>query len=472
MRILFVASEAAPYVKTGGLGDVVGALGAELRKRGYDVLTVVPLYDSVDTSALVAHPGVLTVTLGDREISARVLGDPATSTVFLDVPALYRRGRLYTDDPDEALRFAALSRLALAVPAFLRWDPDVVHCHDWQTALVPAYIRAGVALGETPTVLTIHNLGYQGTFPAAVVDEIGLEPLRPLLHAGHLAEGWMGFLETGILHADLLTTVSPTYAREIQTPELGLGLDGLLRQRAGSFVGILNGIDTSEWNPRTDPHIPFHYSERSLWRKELDKGALCARVGLPYRKHVPVIGIVSRLVDQKGFDYVEAPLAHFLSTWDVRVVVVGTGAPEYEEIFRRLAGEYPAALAFENRFDVALSHLVEAGADIFLMPSRYEPCGLNQMYSLAYGTVPVVRRVGGLADTVTPVDALRGTGTGFLFDDPTPESAGEALGQALTLHMRRDAWKAVQLAGMAEDNSWSRRAGEYAALYERLAAGA
>jgi len=468
MRILFVASEVAPYSKTGGLGDVIGALPGELRARGHDVVTVTPLYDTVDASRLVRRTDRIAASLGARRVSAGLWEDPATATLFLDVPELYRRGTLYTDDPDEALRFAALARLALAVPDHLGWPPDVVHCHDWQTGLVPAYIRAGIALPGTPTVLTIHNLGYQGGFPVDTVTELGLDLLRPLLHQDHLAAGYVGFLETGILHADALTTVSPTYAREIQTPAAGVGLDPLLRARSADLVGILNGIDTTEWNPRTDRHIPHRYSARSVWRKELDKEALCAALGLPYRRHVPVVGIVSRLVDQKGFDYVDEPLVHFLDTWDLRVVVVGTGSAEHEDRFRRLATTHPDKVAFENRFDIPLSHLVEAGADILLMPSRYEPCGLNQMYSLAYGTVPVVRRVGGLADTVVPVDPLRETGTGFLFDDPTPEGVGEALGRALTLHIRRPAWRAVQLAGMAEDNSWSRRAGEYVDLYERL----
>ncbi len=469
MRILFVASEVSPYAKTGGLGDVAGALPAELRSRGHDVITVTPLYDAVDRSGLIRRDATLRADLGDHDITAGVLEDPRTSTLFLDVPSLYGRATLYTDDPDEALRFAVLSRLSLAIPGLLDWRPDVIHCNDWQTGLIPAYVRAGAVteLTGTPTLLTIHNLGYQGGFEADVVEDLGLAPIAHLVHQEHLRDGYIGFLETGILHADLVTTVSPTYAKEIQTPELGLGLDPLLRERSADVLGILNGIDTSEWNPLTDPHIPFHYSEKSLWRKEKDKEALCGKVGLPYRRHVPVVGIVSRLVDQKGLAYVEGPLVHFLDTWDMRLVVVGTGAPEYEALFRRLSITYPGRAAFINRFDVPLSHLVEAGADIFLMPSRYEPCGLNQMYSLAYGTVPVVRRVGGLADTVSPFDPILGTGNGFVFDDPTPVALGWALGRALTLHLNSRSWRLLQHNGMAADNSWTRRAVDYEAAYLR-----
>lgn len=469
MRILFVASEVSPYAKTGGLGDVAGALPAELRSRGHDVITVTPLYDGVDRSGLILRDATLRVDLGNHDITAGVFEDPRTSTLFLDVPSLYGRATLYTDDPDEALRFAALSRLSLAVPAMLDWRPDVIHCNDWQTGLIPAYLRAG-AVGEltgTPTLLTIHNLGYQGGFDAALIEDLGLAPIAHLVHQDHLRAGYVGFLETGILHADLVTTVSPTYATEIQTPALGLGLDPLLRERSDDVIGILNGIDTSEWNPLADSRIPFHYSAKSLWRKEWNKEALCQEAGLPYRRHVPVVGIVSRLVDQKGFDYVEGPLVHFLDTWDMRLVVVGTGAPEHEALFRRLSVDYPGQVAFFNRFDVALSHLVEAGSDIFLMPSRYEPCGLNQMYSLAYGTVPVVRRVGGLADTVSPFDPIIGTGNGLVFDDPTPVALGGALGRALTLHLNGRTWRLLQRNGMAVDNSWARRAAEYETAYLR-----
>jgi starch synthase len=351
----------------------------------------------------------------------------------------------------------------------------VVHANDWQTGLAPVYVRGVYAgnpvLGGTPTIITIHNMGYQGSFGASAVADLGLEGTEGMLHQEHLRAGRVNFLESAVLHASFVTTVSPTYAHEIQTQEGGFFLDGLLRIRTSTVAGILNGIDTLEWNPRTDRLIPYRYSERSLWRKEWDKRALLEQVGLTHTPGVPVVGIITRLVEQKGIDLMPDPLGHFLDTWDLRVVALGSGHRRYEDMFRSLADRHPGKLAFVNGYDVALSHRIEAGSDIFLMPSLYEPCGLNQMYSLAYGTAPVVRRVGGLADTVAHFDPATGTGTGFVFDHYTVDGLGWALGQALTLHTDRRSWQILQRNAMAEDNSWERRAGEYEALYRRLAAG-
>lgn len=467
MRILFLSSEVAPYSKTGGLADVAGALPARLRDRGADVRTVTPLYPGIADRIDPVDVGTVGAMLGDRHVEARLLTDPEASVWFLDAPDLYHRDTFYTHDPDEHLRWGAFGILSLQWCLDEAWVPDVVHVNDWQSALVPLHLRRrfGETMPKTRSVLTIHNLGYQGWFGAEAAESLEIPPGELELGGAAIA-----FLPTGIRHADLVTTVSPTYAHEIQTPEGGAGLDGLLRSRSRSVIGILNGIDTDEWNPRTDRHIRYHYSEKSLWRKEWDKEALCQRLGLDYRRGVPVIGVISRLVHQKGIDIMRGPLSHFLDTWDVRVAVLGSGESQYEAFFAGLSAINPARCAFVGGYDEPLAHQIEAGADIFLMPSLYEPCGLNQMYSLAYGTVPVVRKVGGLADTVSPYDPGTRRGTGFVFEHYTEDGLGWALGRALTTHMDQRAWRSLQQAGMAEDNSWEHRADEYLSAYLRLVA--
>lgn len=472
MKVLFVSSEVSPYSKTGGLADVAGALPEALRARGIDVRTITPRHRRIDTTAFRPAIEGLGVTLGARSWRATVTEDPATATMFIDIPELFDRDRLYTEDPDEHIRFAALGVAALEICRRLRWRPDIIHCNDWQTGLIPLLTKGPYEtdpfIGQTPTILTIHNLGYQGRFPASVVPDVGIYGYQHLLHHRHVSGDHVGFLEAGILHADLITTVSPTYAREIQTPEGGAGLHALLADRGDRVVGILNGIDTAEWNPRTDPHLPFRYSVKSLWRKERNKQALCHHLGLDYTEGVPLMGIVSRLVAQKGFDLAPGPLTHFLDTWDVRLAVLGSGDPAYEAMFSGFEERYPRKAAFVGGYDHPLSHLIEAGADIFLMPSLYEPCGLNQMYSLAYGTAPVVRKVGGLADTVEHFNGETGTGNGFVFEQFDESSFGWAIGQALSLHIDRRAWRSLQMNAMTVDHSWESRAVEYEAAYRRV----
>ncbi|MGB6995734.1 MAG: glycogen/starch synthase, partial [Thermoanaerobaculia bacterium] len=320
------------------------------------------------------------------------------------------------------------------------------------------------------TVLTIHNVGYQGVFPGSAVEDLDLSDQASLLDKEDLEAGRLNFLKTGILHADLLTTVSPTHAKEIQTEEYGCGLEKHLRARSADLVGILNGVEYEEWDPVDDPMIPFSFSRRDLAGKEKNKQALLDELSLPADSKAPVVGVVSRLAGQKGFDLFPEVLPDLLAARDFHLVVLGTGEERYEEFFRQLEALDPMKVSFTNTFDNALAHRIEAGSDLFLMPSLYEPCGLNQMYSLRYGTVPVVRKVGGLADSVTQYDAETGRGTGFLFEEFSAAALGQALEAALDLYPSRERWQQLMRNGMARDFSWDRQIKKYVELYRRLGA--
>lgn len=473
-----MASEVAPFAKTGGLADVASALPKALAERGHEVRTVMPSYDVVRQNGYQpreAEPGLIGFDLGRRGVTADIqeLDDGGIPVSLVDVPGLYRRGTIYTEDADEAFRFGVLCRAALELCRRWRWSPDVIHCHDWQTALVPIYLHTVFGddplLGDAGTVLTIHNLAYQGTFPAEVAADLGLEAWRHLLHEGHLADGWLGMLETGLMHADVISTVSPGYAREIMTPEYGFGLEALLRSRSRDLVGILNGIDTRTWNPAFDRYLPYRYSAKSLWRKEWNTVRLLQALQLEHVEGVPVLGIVSRLVEQKGIDLLPGPLSDALEADRIRLVALGSGEPALEASLRRLEERFPGRARFVPGHDEALAHRIEGSVDVFLMPSRFEPSGLNQMYSLAYGTPPLVRRTGGLADTVEHWNPAEGTGTGFVFEHADSDGVRWALEEALSARADRKGWKRLQLNGMGVDNSWSRSAAEYERLYRSLA---
>jgi len=475
VKILFVASEVAPFAKTGGLADVASALPQALAALGHDVRIVMPLYDKVLENGHEPRPGHdLTFALGPERLTAGVgrLELGSVQVALLDIPRFYHRGALYSEAPDESLRFAALSRGALELCAQSDWAPDIVHCNDWQTSLVPLYLRTVFAADErfaaTSTVLTIHNLAYQGKFDARVVPDLGLDGHHYLLHQEHLAHGWVGFLETGLIYADMLTTVSPTYAREILTPAFGAGLDGLLRHRADHLVGILNGIDDTVWNPATDSHIAHPYSAKNLWRKEWNKRDLIESLDLAYEEDAPVFGLVSRLVSQKGIGLLPRPISGVLEATNARFVALGSGDPRLEGGLRWLTDRFPDRACFVSGYDEPLAHRIEAGADAFLMPSQYEPSGLNQMYSLAYGTPPIVRQTGGLADTVEHWRPATGTGTGFVFETFDEGGIWWALNEALEAMSDPAGWKRLQLNGMGVDNSWDARAREYEALYASL----
>lgn len=473
MEILFVASEVAPWSKTGGLGDVGGALPRALAARGHAVHVVTPRYGLIDpeASGFVRRDGAL-----------RVRGEATTLWVKEGRPVVYLleheryyggRSGLYGDGVNEygdnAERFAYLARAALALPAALRLRPRIVHANDWQAGLCPYLLRHehgdDPALAGARTVFTIHNLAYQGTFPKQVMPFLGL-PWDVFQHDAMELHDQLSFMKAGLSFADALTTVSPTYAKEILTPEGGHGLDAVLRHRRADLHGILNGIDVSEWDPARDPHLPAHYSARDLAGKAVCKAVLQRELGLAIRPDVPLLAMVTRLADQKGIDLVVAALADLLAR-EVQVAVLGTGSHAYEEAFARAARERPDRMAARIGFDEGLAHRMEAGADLFLMPSRFEPCGLNQMYSLRYGTPPVVRAVGGLDDTVEDFDGWN-RGTGFKFGDYTPQALLFALRRALDVWRDKRAWHGLVVRGMGQDFSWDRSARSYEALYASL----
>ncbi|MCC7012565.1 MAG: glycogen synthase GlgA [Planctomycetes bacterium] len=479
LKVCLVSSEVAPFAKTGGLADVSAALARHLQKRKHDVRLFMPLYRRTKREhELTPVPELQDIAMrcGERtyyfSISTAKLPKSPFKVWFVRCPELYDREGIYTQDQDEHIRFALLSRAALEVCQWTQWAPDIVHANDWHTALLPLYLRTLYAwdklFARTRTVLTIHNIGYQGIVAADKLRDLGLEAEKRFLYQEDLNEGRINFLKTGILYAHALTTVSRTYAQEIQGDEHGMGLQHLLRQRTENLFGIVNGVDYEEWNPRKDPLIPERYSERDLRGKEACKQALCEKLGIGYDARAPLIGVVSRLTAQKGFELLPDILPVLLHRADLRLVVLGNGEERYENYFNWLAGAFPKKVAFRAGFDNALAHWIEAASDMFLMPSRYEPCGLNQMYSLRYGSVPIVRRTGGLADTVAPWNAATGEGTGFLFDDFTPEALFGTLQAALELWRDEGAWQRLVQNGMAQDFSWEHQIGQYIELYQRL----
>jgi starch synthase len=471
MEILFVASEVAPWSKTGGLGDVAAALPRALAARGHAVTVVSPRYGSVDAAAhgFERRDGALRVRGETTSLWVKP-GRPTAVLVEHERHYGSRRG-LYGDGAhdfaDNAERFAYLARAALAAPAALGAPARIVHANDWQTGLVPYLLRhehaRDPALAGARTVFTIHNLAYQGIFPKQVLPFVGLPWDVFRMDAMEFHDD-LSFMKAGLSFADVLTTVSPTYAREILTPDGGAGLDPVLRHRRADLHGVLNGIDVGEWDPARDPHLPAHFTARDLAGKGANKAALQRELGLPIRPDVPLVVMVSRLADQKGVDLVAAALPELLAR-DVQLALLGTGQRVYEDAFRRAAAEQPTRLAARIGFDEALAHRMEAGGDVFLMPSRYEPCGLNQMYSLRYGTVPVVRAVGGLEDTVEDYDGWN-RGTGFKFREYAPQTLLLAVRRALETYRDRRAWRALVVRGMEQDFGWDRSARGYEALYE------
>jgi starch synthase len=465
MRILFLSAEVAPFSKTGGLADVAGALPRALAELGHEVRVVTPLYRSVDRTHLRPEgpPLTLTFPFGTHEVhfSATTL-ERGHRTVFVDVPALFDRPALY-GHPDDARRFALFTVAALSWAQRERFDPDVVWGNDWQTGLMPIALQSGyahTALGRARSLFTIHNLAYQGNFPRAEVEALGI-PWTSFGLEGVEFYGNLGFMKAALVRADVVTTVSPTYAKEIQTPEGGMGLDGVLRSRTKGVVGILNGIDATEWNCATDLLLPARYTAADRAGRAVCRVALLDSFGLSHEATGPVFGVVGRMVDQKGADLMQAALPTFLEQ-GARAVVLGSGDASLENGWRALAARFPNRLGVKIGFDNALAHLIEAGSDFFLMPSRFEPCGLNQMYSLVYGSVPIVHAVGGLKDTVTDVSDAKGTG--LVFGPATTDGLFGAMVRAVELFRDRPRYLAVQQRGMASDFSWGHAAKAWLAL--------
>lgn len=475
VNVLCVASEMAPFAKTGGLGDVMAALPKALRRAGHDVRVFLPRYDRIEAHALGLEAALapFELRLGAHAYTVTILhAAKEPGTYLVHCPALYARGAIYTSDADEHRRFLALGWAALMACQRLGFSPDILQCNDWQAALLPLILhtrfRWDRLFAQTRTVLTVHNLNYQGIFPAATLPDTNLEDSAHLFHQDQLREGRINALLHGILYADAITTVSPTYAREIQTSAHGAHLDPFLRARASSVFGILNGVDHTEWSPENDPHLPARYGLGDLAGKERCKQSLLEGLGLPYVPGVPVMGVVSRLASQKGLHLLGEVLPAVLARRDAQLVALGNGEGALEEMFQRLQRAFPRQVCFYKGFSNVLAHRIEAGADLFLMPSRYEPCGLNQMYSLRYGTPPVVHRTGGLADTVDPWDPRTREGTGFVFDHHDATGFRWALETGLGVYRDREAWAKLQANGMALDFSWDRQAQRYAQLFSRL----
>ena len=481
LRIALVSSELTPFAKTGGLGDVVAALAVALHRAGHDVKVFVPLYATTEKAGADFSPvervQAVPLRLGPWEVpfslwQANIPGSDLPAS-FVHCPQLYGRAGFYTQDWDEGIRFAYLTRAALAACQHRGWSPQIFHCNDWHTALGPLFLKTSLAwdrlFADTKTVLTVHTLGYQGMFAASLLDDLGLRNKSHLFWQEDLQAGRINFLKTGIVYADLLTTVSKTYAQEIQTAEQGFGLDALLRERRGALLGIVNGIDPAEWNPEADPHLPATYSAADMAGKARCKAALLAEAGLDPTAYKPLVGVVSRLTFQKGFDLLFDTLPPLLAADELRFVALGSGETKYVDFLRWLAQRFPGRAAFHEGYSNPLAHRIEAGADAFLMPSRYEPCGLNQMYSQRYGTVPIVRNTGGLADTVEAYDRGADSGTGFVFEHFTAEGLNWALRYALWLYREdREAWTRMSKRGMERDFSWGRQVQEYVDAYRRL----
>lgn len=479
MKILFATSEAYPLIKTGGLADVSGSLPRALLALQHDVRLLLPAYR--DALAKARPIGVKTVAQFDVDGTAVGILEtrlPGTrvKTWLVDCPAFFDRpGNPYHDAnnqvyPDNDQRFLLFSRVAAMLAmnrGDLDWQPDVLHCNDWQTGLAPAYLSTETK--RPATIFTIHNLAYQGVFPYETFVATQLPPSYWSFEALEF-HGQLSFIKGGIVFADRINTVSPTYAREIQTEEFGYGLDPLLRYRSAVLSGILNGIDTQEWNPGTDIHLPQRYNRQKIALKTRNKLALQQQMQLPQDENIPLLGFVGRLVEQKGIDWILASIP-LLVEQNVQLTLIGTGEQHYEIALKHAAAQYPHNIAVTIDYSESLAHRIEAGVDLFLMPSRFEPCGLNQLYSLRYGTLPLVNRVGGLADSVIDADSDDANANGFVFDAPTATALQQCVIRALDTYREQKQWRQLQLNGMSQDYSWTHSAQLYVELYENALVG-
>jgi starch synthase len=481
LKLCVLSSEIMPFAKTGGLADAVGGLVRELAQREHDVRAFMPLYASVRRAHgdLRPVPGLqeMGVSIGTRGYAFSVrtasISGTRSSIYFIDCPELYDRPSVYTSDPDEHRRFLVFTRAAAESCLRLGFAPDVFHCNDWHCGFLPLYLKTTYSavplFARSRSVLTIHNIGYQGIISRALVDDLSVPSAEALVDAADLAHGVVNALRTGIRYADAVTTVSPTYAREICEVPVGMGLETTLRTRTDPVIGILNGVDYRDWDPRHDPHLAAHYSAQDLHGKFANKQQLLAATGLAVAPHSPLVGMVSRLAVQKGIDILIEALPRLLDSRDFGLVVLGSGDERYVTFFESLAQRFAGRVAFRSGHDESLAHMIEAGSDIFLMPSHYEPCGLNQMYSLRYGTVPIVRQTGGLADSVRHYDPATGLGTGCVFKDYDGAAVEWALNTTLDWFQDQQSWRRLMHNAMLEDFSWSRQIVMYEKVFRDVA---
>lgn len=483
MKILFVAAECAPFAKVGGLADVIGSLPKALAKLGHEVKIIIPKYKKIDnqlyhlqqtSESEITIPWPTQALQKEAFILQGVLPHSPVEIYFVWNDHNFSRNEIYQvngqDYPDNAERFAFFCQAALALCKELNWKPDVIHCHDWQTGLLPAYLKIYQAdehiCQGIKTVFTIHNLAYQGIFPG---DRLAGLAMPDWTYTPKFIEfyGNINLMKSGLVFADTLTTVSEEYSREIQTLEYGCGLEGVLIDRKNDLFGIINGIDYEEWNSQNDPVLAAPFSLADLSGKLKNKQALLKENKLPFRKKdTPVIGLISRLADQKGFDII-AEIANDLLELELQLIVLGTGEPKYHELFTALQKGDPKKIAVNLKFDARLAKLIYAGSDMFLMPSKFEPCGLGQMISLAYGTIPIVRKTGGLADTIADYNPQTGGGTGFMFKEYTGEALLETIKEALATYQKKKVWKKLQESAFRADFSWNASAKKYVTLYQR-----
>ncbi|MGO9424666.1 MAG: glycogen synthase [Steroidobacteraceae bacterium] len=477
LKLCVLSSEIMPFAKTGGLADAVGALVREFAHRGHDVRAFMPLYASVRRTHLEMQrvPGLqdMGVTIGSRPyaFSVRTASFPGTNIAmyFIECAELFDRPSVYTRDPDEHRRFLLFTRAAIESCLHLGFAADVFHCNDWHTALLPLYLKTVYAtvplFAHSRSVLTIHNIGYQGIMPSAFVGDLNIGTAVAQLDAADLAVGVINSLKTGIKFADEVTTVSPTYAREICEAPLGMGMESALRARGERVIGILNGVDYREWDPRHDPYLTAHYSQEDLSGKVINRQHLLEAVHLSLAPYSPLVGMVTRLAAQKGIDILIDALPTVLEERDFGFVVLGSGDERYVTFFESLARRFPGRVVCRLGHDEPMAHLIEAGSDIFLMPSHYEPCGLNQMYSLRYGTIPIVRQTGGLADSVRHFDPATGVGTGCVFKDYDGPAVVWALNTTLDWFQDPQSWRRLMHNAMSEDFSWSRQIVTYEQVF-------
>lgn len=486
MKIAFVTSELEPFAKVGGLADVAHGLTKSLAGLGCDIKIFLPRYSSIDPWREELHYcfdiNEIKLKISEKEFSVHTFKKEVhlnqkvkVEIYFVDSPYHFDRGSIYTNDVDEGERFLIFSKAVIEICQRLKWAPDVFHINDWPTGLLPVILMQhyswDLLFKNSKFLFTIHNIEYQGNFSPEIIYKNHLDGKYFYLGGPLEFHGKVSFLKAGIVFSDIITTVSENYAQEILKTEFGGGMETILQTKKTVLFGILNGVDYSEWNPKTDRFIPYHYSEKSLYRKSKNKIELLKSFHLPEDKETPLIGIVSRLVSQKGFDLLISGIDEILKL-NVRFVILGSGEKKYEDFFRGLNYSFPDRFGLKIGFDNHLAHLIEAGADMFLMPSKYEPCGLNQIYSLKYGTVPIVRKTGGLADTVKDWDYFHQlgvkTGNGFVFKDYSAHAMIDAIRRAITKFSDKKLWREIQLNGMKENFSWDISARKYYDLYRQL----